>query len=504
MALWIGVHLPLLALETVRPSWSAPGMIAVLEHDQVLTMTASAAASGVRSGMRRGGVLSIAPHTTLCERDPAQEQTVLEAVALTLLQYTPEVAHAEEASLLLNVSASLSAFGGRLMLCRRVRASMNTLGFTAQISMAPTAQGAWLLARYAAHSRPHSLAHPGLRQQRRCVRIETMTRRLNALPFWILPAAHPYQQWLEEIGCSTLGDLHKLPRAGLQRRSNKRILEALDCAYGVAPEMFDWVQAPKEFSAYLELPDRIEHAEAVLFGARRLVQQMIGWLTAQQLAISGFVLSMAHERGRQAVLPSTLEVTLAEPAWHEAHLLRLLKERLGRFQLSAPIISLRLSATHVTPMLPPTGSLFPEPGGTTADYHRLLELLTARLGVESVLTPAAVADHRPEVANGWRGAGNVGARSGDAVEVGNTVILGQRPFWLLRQPLALLVRDHRPFYGSPLQLLSGPERIEAGWWDDGVAVRDYFVAEGDEGACYWVYRERAGEEINWFLHGLFG
>ncbi|PUA18575.1 DNA polymerase Y family protein [Glaciimonas sp. PCH181] len=506
MALWIGVHLPLLALETVRPSWSAPGMVAVLEHDQVLTMTGSAAASGVRSGMRRGGVLAIAPQTTLCERDATQEQTVLEAVALTLLQYTPEVAHAEEASLLLNVSASLSAFGGRLRLCRRVRASINTLGFSAQISMAPTAQGAWLLARYL----PHSLAHAGLRKQRRCIRIETMARHLNALPFWILPATHPYQQWLEEIGCSTLGDLRKLPRAGLQRRSDKRILEALDCAYGIAPEMFDWVRAPKEFSAYLELPDRIEHAEAVLFGARRLIQQMIGWLTVQQLAISGFVLSMAHERGRQAVLPSTLEVTLAEPAWHEAHLLRLLKERLSRFQLSAPIISLRLSATQVTPMLPPTGSLFPEPGGTTADYHRLLELLTARLGAESVLTPAAVADHRPEVANGWRGASNVGAsgaigaQAGNTVDMANTVVLGRRPFWLLQQPLALLVRDHRPFYGSPLQFLSGPERIEAGWWDARIAVRDYFVAEGDEGACYWVYRERAGEEINWFLHGLFG
>lgn len=489
MPLWIGVHLPLLPLETCRPRWSAPGMMAVMDHDQVLTMTTDAAASGVRSGMRRGGVLAIAPQTTLYERDLVKEQSALNAIALTLLQYTPEVTHAEEASLLLNISASLSAFGGRLVLCRRVRASIDALGFTAQISMAPTAQGAWCLARYVPRS--------GLPKQRRSVRMDTALRYIQALPFSVLPATHPYQEWLEGIGCRTIADLRRLPRAGLLRRSDKRILETLDCAYGVAPEMFEWVQAPKEFSAYLELPDRIEHAESVLFGARHLIQQMIGWLAAQQLAISGFVLSMEHERGRQAIAPSTLEITLAEPAWHEAHLLRLLKERLSRYQLSGPIIAVRLSATQVTPMLPPTASLFPEPGGTSADYHRLLELLTARLGAENVLAPAALADHRPEVANAWQAASNT------LLQTTNTIIASQRPFWLLQQPLALLVRDHRPFYGSPLRLLSGPERIEAGWWDEGLAVRDYFIAEGSEAARYWVYRERDGEDINWYLHGLF-
>ena len=78
-----------------------------------------------------------------------------------------------------------------------------------------------------------------------------------------------------------------------------------------------------------------------------------------------------------------------------------------------------------------------------------------------------------------------------------------RSFWLLAQPLALVVRQHRPFYGSPLRLLSGPERIEAGWWDGALVLRDYFVAQGEEGACYWIYRERDASSARWFLHGLF-
>jgi protein ImuB len=489
MTLWIGIHLPLLALETLRPRWSEPCMLAVLEHDQVLAMTPAAAASGVRPGMRRGGVLALAPQALLCERDAAREQGARDDIALALLQYTPEVAHAEEDSLLLDISASLSAFGGRLALCRRIRDSIQALGFTPQLSMAPTAQGAWLLAR---HRR---------RMQRRSLRLASLQRRLDGLPFAILPAARPHQEWLAGIGCQTLADLRKLPRAGLQRRSDKHILETLDRAYGSAPEIFEWVQPPQAFSAWLELPDRIEHAEAVLFAARRLVLQMIGWLVAQQLAVARFLLSLEHERGRQAIVPTPLEIALGEPAWHEEHLLRLLKERLGRLQLDAPVIALRLQATQVAPMLPPTASLFPEPGGTPGAYARLLELLSARLGSENVLQPAALADHRPEVANAWQAAGDGLCRQtpGDALPR----LQPQRPFWLLQQPLALMLRKHRPFYGSPLRLLSGPERIECGWWDGPPTVRDYFVAEGEEAACYWIYRERDGDDIHWFLHGLF-
>jgi protein ImuB len=79
----------------------------------------------------------------------------------------------------------------------------------------------------------------------------------------------------------------------------------------------------------------------------------------------------------------------------------------------------------------------------------------------------------------------------------------ERPFWLLEKPIALMMRDDRPFYGSPLRMIRGPERIECGWWDGALAERDYFIAQGSDQACYWVYRERGGQTARWYLHGLF-
>jgi protein ImuB len=57
-----------------------------------------------------------------------------------------------------------------------------------------------------------------------------------------------------------------------------------------------------------------------------------------------------------------------------------------------------------------------------------------------------------------------------------------------------------------LQLVSGPERIEAGWWEPGTVTRDYFIVADTTGALLWVFRERPvnGADAAWYLHGLFG
>ena len=88
--------------------------------------------------------------------------------------------------------------------------------------------------------------------------------------------------------------------------------------------------------------------------------------------------------------------------------------------------------------------------------------------------------------------------------------LRPRPVWLLQQPEPLPERQSRPLLdGEPLQLLSGPERIEAGWWDSALAERDYFIAQAADGALVWIYRARlplsaAADAQGWFMQGRFG
>ncbi|MCS0594963.1 Y-family DNA polymerase [Massilia agri] len=506
MRLWIGLSLSQLPLEVFSPNWcSDPGSV-VLEQERVLALSPAARAAGIGRGMRRGGVLMLLPEARLYERDPAREAEALDAVALAMLQYTPQVALAEEATLLMDIGASLRLFGGIRALCARVRASLRALGFTAAVSCAPTARAAWLLARYGGQHGGRGGAYgrvPG-----RSLRMASLERRLDRLPVALLPPARLYAAWFEGLGCERLGELRRLPRPGLQRRCGRELLDMLDAAYGLCPELFDWVAPPESFRARLELFDRIEQADLLLAGAGHLVLQLVGWLCARQFAVERITLLMEHERGRVAMPPTPLEIALAEPTWRDEHLMRLLKERLAKQELPAPVIGLALEALQVRAMAPPTESLFPEPGGTEEDRMRMLELLVARLGPENVLQALPQADYRPEVANEWVPVQQKVRPSERAARLPPDVASLPRPSWLLAKPIALLMRNHRPFYGSPLKVASTPERIEAGWWSE-TQTRDYFIAEGQDHTLYWIYRERivgsgADAEPRWYLHGLFG
>ncbi|HEF4730958.1 DNA polymerase Y family protein [Burkholderia multivorans] len=495
MRVLLGIHLPRLPLDVCAapPSDGDAGGAgcAVLEQGVVLIADAAARRQGVRAGMKRGGVLTLAPDTQLVERDPAREADALRAVALALLRFSPNVALADEATLVVDVGPSLRLFGGLPSLCRQVRATLAALGYAARMSAAPTAGGAWLLARASAR----------VRSRRRVARRASLVRALDALPCVLLPDARPYAGWFDGLGCRTLADLRGLPRKGLQRRCGSALLAALDRAYGDAVEPLAWMAVPPVFDVRLELAERVDYAEAVLFVARRLVVQLCGWLAARQLSLAAMTFDLEHERGRQAVPPTSLELAFAAPVRDEAHFMRLLGERLARVELPAAVIAVRLKATRVESVAPPADDLFPEPGGTKETRARLLELLVARLGAENVLCAAPVADHRPEAANRWL---PLDAQAGKPP--GAPPAMPPRPVWLLPEPLPLLMRENRPVFHTPLRPMSSPERIEAGWFDGQTIARDYYVAQDEEGACYWIFRERMSSQADphWFLHGLFG
>ncbi|MFM0170318.1 DNA polymerase Y family protein [Paraburkholderia sediminicola] len=489
MRVFLAVHLPKLPLEVFRPKWSPEPThgSAVLEKDKVVIADSAARAAGVRLGMKRGGVLTLSPETEIHERDVGREVAAQREVGVALMRFSPEVALLEEATVVVEVGASLRLFGGLLALCREAKAILATLGLTARVSAAPTGQGGWLLSKYG---------------NRRVLKLASLEQRLSQLPMIAVPEIRPFADWFSGLGCETIADVRRLPRAGLQRRCGEHLLDSLDRAFGTAPELFDWLELPPTFSARIEMPDRLEHADGAVFGAHRLIVQLCGWLCAKQLAVTAIKLLLEHERGRDAIEPTTIDVALGEPTWKEEHLVRLLKERLHRIELGAPVIALRLDAFRVESAAPASETLFPEPGGSKEDHARLLELLVARLGEENVLRPAPTADHRPEVANRWLPVTSKAKQE----ELPQGL---PRPTWMLDDPVRLLMRQHRPFYGSPLRMVSPGERIEAGWFDGELVTRDYFVAQAADQSCYWIYRERVSsrdveEEQRWFLHGLFG
>ncbi len=119
----------------------------VLEQDRVIALDRPAADLGVTAGMRRGGVLTLAPDAQICTRDVAREAQLVLGVAYALLQFTPSVVLEEEAVVLLDVTASLRLFGGIRALRRRTRNAIASFGLTAAVAVASTGPAAWMVAR---------------------------------------------------------------------------------------------------------------------------------------------------------------------------------------------------------------------------------------------------------------------------------------------------------------------------------------------------------------------
>ena len=211
--------------------------------------------AGVLLGMKRGGVITLSPETVMYERDLTRETGAQREVGMSLMKFSPDVALLEEATVIVEVGASLRLFGGLLSLCKQAKAMLAPLGLTARISAAPTGQGAWLLAKRA--------KGPGAQ---RVLQLASLERALLPLPMLAVPEIRPFADWF----------------AGLGSRQSRTYAVCLAPVCSAAAGNICWIRwiAPsvprrscstgsnrRPLFPRIELPDRLEHADGALFAA---------------------------------------------------------------------------------------------------------------------------------------------------------------------------------------------------------------------------------------------
>ena len=105
--------------------------------------------------------------------------------------------------------------------------------------------------------------------------------------------------FLQSVGLHTAGDLLRLPRDGLAQRCGQALIDELDRALGRLPEPRAFFEPPPRFSARLELPALVAHAEGLVFAARRLLVQLEGLLAARHAGIRRFTLTLVDEEAEE-------------------------------------------------------------------------------------------------------------------------------------------------------------------------------------------------------------
>jgi protein ImuB len=326
-----------------------------------------------------------------------------------------------------------------------------------------------------------------------------LTAALAPLPVSVLDWEQALLDRLEGMGIRRLGDLLRLPRDGLARRFGPQTLLYLDRMLGRCPHPQRLYQPQQVFTRRVQLPTDITQAQALLFALQRLLLEMCGWLQGQGAAVQRVDICLLHHEQDA----SRFSVGVYHPTRDAEQLTALLRERIERLELQAPVHSVELHAGETVRHDARSQDLFDR--SDRSGQVELLDRLRARLGDSAVTGLSAVAEHRPEYA--WRYKVRAMAREGALWRKppGDSAASSedrQRPLWLLSVPRKLKTHQGHPQLQGRLQLHPDRERIESGWWDEHDVARDYYIATSRSGSCYWIYRELTGER-GWYLQGVF-
>jgi protein ImuB len=475
--LWSCLHFPDLPLGVFARGEARERSVvvsSVSHRPDVVAANGAARRRGIVPGLSIAAALALDSELSIHLRDERAEAATLKSIALWAGQWTPTISIEPPASLLMEISGCLNYFGGLDQLRGRIDAGLAALGFTGIVATAPTALAASLFARAG-----------------QAIAIEQsvdLAQRLAALPIALLDHAQAALDVLAGIGARTLGDVMALPRDGVARRFGQGLLDEIDRARGSLPDARALFVAPERYHGQIELPSPVDATEALLFAAKRLVTELAGFLHGRGAGVTRLRCDLVHEDAK----PTSIVLGLAATRRIE-HIMTVMRERLSREQLPDRVEAIRLVSEEIAPLTAKESDFFPVASKDGEAGGQLIERLRARLGEGAVHALALRADHRPELA--W---GQTTIISDATFSSKNNRGLSpiSRPLWLLPEPRSLGADPA----STQLKLLSGPERIETGWWDGNDIGRDYFVGRDARGEELWLYRDRGGQ---WFVHGIF-
>ena len=458
---------------------------------RIVALSPAAAGLGLSPGMALADARAHVPELAAFPHDPGADAALLMRLVEGCERYTPMVAPAGDAALLLDLTGCFEALGATESgVARDLHARLERMSLHARLANATTPDAALALARFGADA-------------------------VEALPVAALDLGEEVHRALNRAGMRSIGDLASRPRAPLAAR--------------FGPDL------PVRLARLLEEEDRRitpHRSPPPVLVDRRFAEPMatlvplcdvIGEL-AQQAEV---LLARRGEGGRRFEIAlfrtdghvARLSVNSGRPLRDPAAIVRLFEERIE--SLADPLDPgfgydmMRLGVPQVERLEAQQAELTPERRGT-ADLAPLLDRLSVRFGAESICRFASRDAHLPEYA-----AALVSPQSAGAVwpqpEPGEPPL---RPLFLYDPPQRITALAEVPD-GPPRRFTwrgrhyrvvrhEGPERIAYPWWkhpEGKGPTRDYYRVEDESGHRFWLFRHglygREKDDPGWYIHGLF-
>jgi protein ImuB len=480
---------PLQLLLRREPAWR-DRPVAVVEEDKpqarIAWLNERAREGGILPGMRYAAGLALA--ADLCAGVVSEREIAkgVASIAARLRDFGPDVepGPAEPGVFWLGARGLDLLHPSLPSWAARIDTALKKEGLQADVVVGFARFATYALARARRAARPWVLKSP--EEERRWVR-RVPLRRLH-----LDPAA---RDDLHALGVRTVGDLLRLPPAGLYERFGEEIHRLWRAAreqdrLPVQPE-----EADPPLREEVVLDDGERDVGRLLFRIKRLLDPLLDRLAARRQALAVLWLELKLERGpgrRERLSP-------ADPTLDRRQLLDLLLLRLEARRLEAGVIEIALCALGEKATRKQLELFAAQPRRDPAASKRALARLRAEFGEEAVVHAGLREGHLPEAKFAWAPLREL---SPPRPRLGRRTLVRRLRAW----PYAL---PHRPRHeddgwqlrgrdDAAVAQLHGPYVLSGGWWRTEV-LREYYFAHTRKDEWLWVFRDRGRRR--WYLQG---
>ncbi|MGD0676858.1 MAG: DNA polymerase Y family protein [Polyangiaceae bacterium] len=267
-------------------------------------------------------------------------RTVLERVAEASLAFGPTVAYDAGADVVwVEIGGCAHLHGGEEELARALQATIRAMGHACRVAVADGPRIAAAVARFAPVKKDGPfVVGPG-----------GGADAMRVLPIAVLALDDDVLAWFAGLGMHSCGDLQNLPRRALGMRLGARAHDIVPLLAGEDISPLDAWRPPEVPEEHVELDWGASSLEALLFVVKGMCERLTVRLVGRSMAVSRLEIVFGLDRALSGGLSRmTFDVDLPLPMSKAHELLAVLRARLEREKLVAPVLSVTLRATKAT------------------------------------------------------------------------------------------------------------------------------------------------------------
>lgn len=380
----------------------------------------------------------------------------------------------------IDITGAAHLHGGEESLLDALGERVSALGHTVHLAIADGPRIAQSLARWGVSEKGHLIAAEGRGAQ-----------ALAPLPIRAMPLPPDRIAFLLRVGVLTIGDLVKLPKAEVNARLGTRGSTALAVASGIDPTPLVPFAPPPVLEEEVLFEDGVHTVEPLLFVLRGASARLSARLEARGEACTRLDVELPYdasiarrtlaERG-EPITPENLRehfhVDLPAPLYSAADLFRVVRTRLERTSLIAPVCAIKISISEIARARKTQLDFARDAHADPNSLPALLAELSAEIGPECVGTLARCDSLRPEGKSALIPVKNVDSPAGEMRAVARDPLCPSRllhtPISLGRAGSAVVAVTGQLYVIERRRFLARLDDVE--WWSDKPCSRDYFRA----------------------------